>query len=43
MWVNMAEAYNRLPSHIKQQIAGLRARHSIEGSERRCRSRSAWH
>ena len=32
MWVNMAEAYNRLPSHIKQQIAGLRARHSIEAT-----------
>ena len=32
MWANMAEAYNRLPSHIKQQIAGLRARHSIEAT-----------
>ena len=32
MWVNMAEAYNRLPEHIKTQIAGLRARHSIEAS-----------
>ncbi len=32
MWVNMAEAYNRLPAHIKTQIAGLRARHSIEAT-----------
>ena len=32
MWVNMVEAYNRLPEHIKTQIAGLRARHSIEAS-----------
>jgi taurine dioxygenase len=32
MWVNMAEAYARLPEHIKTQIATLRARHSIEAS-----------
>jgi taurine dioxygenase len=32
MWVNMALAYERLPQHIKTQIAGLRARHSIEAS-----------
>jgi taurine dioxygenase len=32
MWVNMVEAYARLPEHIKTQIAGLRARHSIEAS-----------
>jgi taurine dioxygenase len=32
MWVNMVEAYNRLPDHIKTQIASLRARHSIEAS-----------
>ena len=32
MWVNMALAYERLPAHIKTQIAGLRARHSIEAS-----------
>ena len=32
IWVNMAEAYNRLPEHIKTQIAGLRARHSIEAT-----------
>src|SRR5207249_11548175 len=32
MWVNMAEAYNRLPKDIKAKIAGLRARHSIEAS-----------
>jgi taurine dioxygenase len=32
MWVNMALAYERLPASIKEQIAGLRARHSIEAS-----------
>ena len=32
MWVNMAEAYARLPEDIKTKIAGLRARHSIEAS-----------
>ena len=32
IWVNMVEAYNRLPEHVKAQIAGLRARHSIEAS-----------
>ncbi|MCZ4312823.1 TauD/TfdA family dioxygenase [Comamonadaceae bacterium G21597-S1] len=32
MWANMALAYDRLPEHIKQQIAGLRARHSIEAT-----------
>ncbi|WP_353946653.1 TauD/TfdA family dioxygenase [Streptomyces sp. HUAS MG91] len=32
MWVNMAEAYRRLPDHIRTQIDGLRARHSIEAS-----------
>jgi taurine dioxygenase len=32
MWANMAEAYNRLPDHIKATIADLRARHSIEAS-----------
>jgi taurine dioxygenase len=32
IWVNMVEAYNRLPEHIKEQIADLRARHSIEAS-----------
>jgi taurine dioxygenase len=32
MWANMALAYERLPEPIKQQIAGLRARHSIEAS-----------
>jgi taurine dioxygenase len=32
MWVNMALAYENLPAHIKTQIAGLRARHSIEAS-----------
>jgi taurine dioxygenase len=30
MWANMALAYERLPEHVKAQIAGLRARHSIE-------------
>lgn len=32
MWANMALAYARLPDHIKAQIAGLRARHSIEAT-----------
>ena len=32
IWVNMAMAYERLPERIKGQIAGLRARHSIEAS-----------
>src|SRR5690349_14132849 len=32
IWVNMARAYEDLPSHIKIQIANLRARHSIEAS-----------
>jgi taurine dioxygenase len=32
IWVNMAEAYRRLPEHVKTQIADLRARHSIEAS-----------
>ncbi|MGV9615095.1 TauD/TfdA dioxygenase family protein [Nocardia xishanensis] len=32
IWVNMAEAYRRLPDGIKERIGGLRARHSIEAS-----------
>ncbi|MCZ4555372.1 MULTISPECIES: TauD/TfdA family dioxygenase [Rhodococcus] len=32
MWVNMALAYDRLPEHVKEQIEGLRARHSIEAT-----------
>ncbi|MDG0025802.1 TauD/TfdA family dioxygenase [Trinickia sp. Y13] len=32
MWANMALAYENLPDAVKQQIAGLRARHSIEAS-----------
>ena len=32
MWANMVEAYGHLPEAVKQQIAGLRARHSIEAS-----------
>lgn len=32
MWANMVLAYEKLPAHIKEQIAGLRARHSIEAS-----------
>jgi taurine dioxygenase len=32
MWANMALAYEKLPQHVKEQIAGLRARHSIEAS-----------
>jgi taurine dioxygenase len=32
MWANMAKAYEDLPQHIKEQIDGLYARHSIEAS-----------
>jgi taurine dioxygenase len=32
MWANMVLAYERLPEHVKAQIAGLRARHSIEAT-----------
>jgi taurine dioxygenase len=32
LWSNMALAYERLPDHVKAQVAGLRARHSIEAS-----------
>lgn len=32
MWANMALAYEKLPEPVKQRIAGLRARHSIEAS-----------
>jgi taurine dioxygenase len=32
MWANMVLAYERLPEHVKAQIANLRARHSIEAS-----------
>ncbi|MFO1329054.1 MAG: TauD/TfdA family dioxygenase [Rubrivivax sp.] len=32
MWANMVLAYERLPAHIQQQIAPLRARHSIEAT-----------
>ncbi len=32
IWANMALAYERLPEHIQSQIAGLRARHSIEAT-----------
>jgi taurine dioxygenase len=32
MWANMVLAYENLPQHVKQQIAELRARHSIEAS-----------
>jgi taurine dioxygenase len=31
-WVNMALAYERLPQQVKDRIAPLRARHSIEAS-----------
>ena len=31
-WANMELAYERLPDHIKAQIEGLRASHSIESS-----------
>ncbi|MDM0066341.1 TauD/TfdA family dioxygenase [Variovorax sp. J31P207] len=32
IWVNMVEAYARLPEDIQLKIEGLRARHSIEAS-----------
>ena len=32
MWANMALAYDKLPAHVKEQIAPLRARHSIEST-----------
>ncbi|MBB4980822.1 MULTISPECIES: TauD/TfdA dioxygenase family protein [Streptomyces] len=32
IWVDMVEAYNRLPEHIRTQIEDLRARHSIEAT-----------
>ncbi|CAN0620689.1 taurine dioxygenase [Burkholderia multivorans] len=32
MWANMVLAYENLPAHVKAQIEGLRARHSIEAS-----------
>ncbi|MGU7812844.1 TauD/TfdA dioxygenase family protein [Burkholderia sp. AW49-1] len=32
MWANMVLAYENLPEHVKQQIADLRGRHSIEAS-----------
>jgi taurine dioxygenase len=32
MWANMELAYEKLPDHVKTQIQGLRARHSIEAS-----------
>jgi len=32
IWADMVEAYKRLPEHVKAQIAGLRARHSIEAT-----------
>ena len=32
MWANMVLAYDKLPESVKAQIAGLRARHSIEAS-----------
>jgi taurine dioxygenase len=32
MWANMVLAYEKLPVHVKEQIAGLRARHSLEAT-----------
>ncbi len=32
IWANMVKAYEDLPQHIKDQIAPLRARHSIEAT-----------
>jgi taurine dioxygenase len=32
IWVDMAQAYRKLPDRVKAQIADLRARHSLEAS-----------
>jgi taurine dioxygenase len=32
MWANMVLAYEKLPEQVKAEIAGLRARHSIEAT-----------
>ena len=32
IWVDMVEAYRRLPAHIKEEIADLRASHSIQST-----------
>lgn len=32
MWANMVVAYEKLPAHVKDLVAGLKARHSIEAS-----------
>ena len=32
IWADMVEAHRRLPEHVRSQIAGLRARHSIEAT-----------
>ncbi|TDY21387.1 taurine dioxygenase [Paraburkholderia sp. BL6665CI2N2] len=32
MWANMVLAYEKLPDHVKAEIADLRARHSIEAT-----------
>jgi taurine dioxygenase len=32
IWANMVAAYEDLPEHVKTQITGLRARHSIEST-----------
>jgi taurine dioxygenase len=32
MWANMELAYERLPDHVKEDIADLRARHSMEAT-----------
>ena len=32
IWVDMVAAYERLPENVKERIAGLHARHSIEAS-----------
>ena len=43
MWANMELAYERLPDHVKEDIADLRARHSMESVFMGpSRSRSAW-
>ena len=32
IWANMARAYDELPDHVKERVAELRARHSIEAT-----------
>ena len=41
IWVNMAEAYRRLPEHVKEQIAGLQGPAQHRGQLRRGDARRA--